>query len=322
MLPEPQDTLIQFAHPAYKLHERFAATDSPAQGQQAWTRETFGQDIRDAHVVVASGFWDNALLDQAPNLKFIQMCAAGYDNVDVDAVAARGIRLCNASGVNAIAVTEHALSLILALQRQVHVARDNQSARVWRPMISEIGAREEELAGKTVLVYGAGAIGSRLARICRAFEAHTIGIKRTLSTPNPDFDEMFTSENFVDQLSRADIVVLTCPLTDATRNVINAEALLKMRSDAYLINVARGGCVDAQALVTALQSGQIAGAGIDVTPTEPLEDNSALWSLPNVILTPHTGGETRAYEDRVAAILNDNLGRLWADKSSLYNQIV
>jgi phosphoglycerate dehydrogenase-like enzyme len=135
-------------------------------------------------------------------------------------------------------------------------------------------------------------------------------------------DELHPSSALVDLLPRADVTVLTCPLTEETRNVIDGRALAAMKPSSYLINVARGGCVDEAALVEALRSGGIAGAGIDVTVPEPLPPESALWSLENVILTPHTGGETTKYEDNVIDILLENLERLSRGEEALYNQVI
>lgn len=322
MLPEPSQTFIQFAHPAYRLSERFALTGLEVANTQAWDRSAMARGIADAHVLVTSGFWDNALLAQASKLRYIHACAAGFDQFDQDALRERGIRLCNSSGVNANAVSEHAMALILALMRKLHGARDNQRAHHWRGMISELDAREDELPGKTVLIVGAGAIGGRLARLCRAFDTQVIGIRRDASKTDPAFDEIHAFEEFAAHLPRADFVVLCCPLTDQTRSMINASSLGAMKPSAYLVNVARGGCVDEPALIQALRNELIAGAGLDVTVREPLEADSALWDLDNVILTPHTGGETRAYEDRVVEILADNLQRLWRGDGKLRNQIV
>jgi D-2-hydroxyacid dehydrogenase (NADP+) len=323
LLPSVSDTVVQFAHGAYRLEERYALTapKTPTTAQ-AWDRDALAEAVSTAHVLVASGYWDNALLANADNLRFIQVCAAGYDNYDLAAIAERGIRLCNSSGVNAIAVTEHALALTLALTRRIHIQRDFQQRSEWRGMISSLSEREEELAGKTVIIYGAGTIGSRLSRLMKAFEARTIGIRRNIADGPGDFDELCTPADFADRLPEADVVVLTCPLTDETRHLMNAKTLDRMRSDAYLINVARGGCVDESALVAALEAGKIAGAGIDVTEPEPLPSTSSLWGFENVMLTSHTAGETRAYEDRVVAILNRNLARLWAGDAALENALV
>jgi phosphoglycerate dehydrogenase-like enzyme len=123
-------------------------------------------------------------------------------------------------------------------------------------------------------------------------------------------------------LPEADFVVLACPLTRETENLVDAEALARMKPSAYLVNVARGRVVDEAALVEALAARRIAGAGIDVTAEEPLAPSSPLWGMEHVLLTPHTAGETRRYEDNVIEILRDNLGRLWRGQEPLRNQVI
>ena len=313
---------IHFAHSAYRLADRFAARSTGIAHFQTWTPEETRQHIGKGDVLVTSGFWQNSLLEEARALRFIQVCAVGHDQFNQEAIAARGVRLANAAGVNANAVSDHAFALILALTRQLHHGRDNQKRRHWRPMISDISSREDELPGKVLLIYGTGQIGGRIAKLAKAFGMSVLGIRRNVSNLVPDIDELHSPSEFLSLLPRADIVVLVCPLTPETRGLMNGEAFSAMRSSAYFINVARGPCADHDALVTALRDKQIAGAGIDVTDPEPLQDDSPLWDLSNVVLTPHTGGETRQYEDNVIDILVDNLGRLQAGQAELRNQII
>ena len=305
-----QDITIHFAHTAYQFSALFEQRNTSIKHFQTWTAADTAARIGEGDVLVVTGFWNNELLANADKLKFIQVCGAGYDQFDLAAVRSQGIRLANASGVNVNAVSDHAMALILALNRQLHHARDNQHKAHWRGMISDLSLREDELPGKTLLIFGLGKIGSRLAKLAQAFGMKVIGIKRDTSTTVAYVDELHTSAALPDLLPRADLVALTCPLTDETHQIINAKAIAAMKSTAYLINVARGACVDESALIDALQNQRIAGAGIDVTEIEPLAPDSPLWLLDNVILTPHTGGETRRYEDNVIDILIENLQRL------------
>lgn len=321
-LPPSSELNVQFAHSAYRLAERFAPRLPEVAHFQTWTKEETEARIGEADVLVVSGFWDNAFLEKAERLKFIQVCAAGFDQFDQQAIRMAGVRLANSAGVNANAVSDHAIALLLGLTRQIHVARDNQKSCHWRGMISEISRREDELPGKTMLIYGTGRIGSRIGRLAQAFGMNVIGIKRNLSAPVDGIAELHGPEDFIALLPRADVVVLACPLTDDTRGLMSASAFAAMQPSSYLINVARGGCVDQLALVTALEQGRIAGAGIDVTEPEPLPEDSPLWSFDNVILTPHTGGETRQYEENVLDALVDNIGRLQLGEAELRNQIV
>ena len=320
--PQKSELTIHFAHPAYQLAACLEARDTGIKGFQTWTREDTAERIGEGDVIVATGFWDNRYIDMATNLKFIQVCGAGYNQFDVDTIAAKGWRFANASGVNVNAVSDHAMALILGLTRKIHDARDNQHAKHWRGMVSDFARREDELPGKTLVIFGMGAIGSRLARLAKAFDMHVIGIRRNVDAIKDLVDEAYPTEKLGEMLGRADFVALTCPLTDETANIIDARAFAAMRSDGYLINVARGGCVEEDALVHALRSGQIAGAGIDTTVVEPLDKSSALWDLSNVILTPHTAGETRKYEENVMDILLENIDRLCRGETELHNQIL
>ena len=255
-------------------------------------------------------------------MKFIQVCGAGYNQFDLEAIKARGIRLCNGRGINRNAVSDHAMALLLSITRRLGEAHTNQTVLHWRGMISDRSKREDELAGKTLLIFGMGGIGERLARLAKAFEMRVIGFKRDPSQHGAIADEVHASEQFANYLAQADVVALTCPLTEQTRHIIDAQALATMRETAYLINVARGGCVDTEALVASLQSGGIAGAALDVTEPEPLPIDSPLWAMDNVLITPHTAGETQSYEDNVTDMLLANLERLWGGNSDLINRIV
>ena len=321
-LPGDDTLVIHFAHVAYRLAERFALRETGIEHFQTWNRNDTRDRIAEGHVLVLSGLWSDDMLDEVPDLSFIQVCAAGYDRFGLDALRARGVRLANGSGVNRNAVSDHAMALLLALARQVHTGRDRQREHVWRGMISDLGRREEELAGKTMLIYGLGSIGSRLAHLARAFDMTAIGIKRDVANHDGSADEVRSPDRFLESLAEADVVVLTCPLTAQTENLVDADALERMKPGAYLINVARGGCVNEPDLVAALERGAIAGAGIDTTREEPLAPDSPLWDIENALITPHTAGETRQYEDNVVDILIENVRRLQGGEDILVNGIV
>lgn len=316
------DITIHFAHSAYQLATLFERRGTGIEHFQTWSVAETRARMGDAEVLILSGFWNDDMLAQADRLRFIQVCGAGYDQFDQDAIRARGVRLANSSGVNVNAVSDHAMALVLALTRKIHTGRDNQRARHWRGMISDLSQREDELAGKTMVIFGLGKIGSRLAKLAKAFEMTVIGVKRNTAVPVSHVDELHTPDRFRDLLPRVDFTALTCPLTPQTRNLIDAAALAAMKPSSYLINVARGGCVDEPALIDALRTGAIAGAGIDVTVEEPLAKDSPLWEFENVVLTPHTGGETTRYEDNVIDILLENLDRLSRGEETLRNQVV
>jgi phosphoglycerate dehydrogenase-like enzyme len=321
-LPPREQLTVLFAHVAYRMSERFVLRDTGIRHIEVRSTDELAARIGEAQAVVVSGLWRNDLLPAARNVAFIQSISAGTDQYDKDAFRAAGIRLASAQGVNARAVSEHAMSLILALARQLHFARDNQAKRHWRGMISDLAQREDELGGKTLLIVGLGRIGARLAELARAFGMRVIAVKRDVAAGAGMADEVIPQSRLLAHLPQADFVALTCPLTPQTERLIDAAALAAMKPSAYLINVARGRVVDEPALIAALQSGRIAGAGIDTTVEEPLPADSPLWTLPTALVTPHTAGETRRYEDNVLDLLVENLDRLWRGETELRNQVV
>lgn len=321
-LPPREQLTVLFAHVAYRMSERFALRDTGLRHIEVRSPEELAARIGEAHVLSISGLWRNELLPRAGNLAFIQSISAGTDQYDREALRAAGVRLASAQGVNARAVAEHAMALTLALARQLHVARDNQAKRHWRGMISDLDKREDELGGKTLLIVGLGRIGAHLAGLARAFGMYVVGAKRDVTSGAEAADEMIPQSRVMAHLPQADVVALTCPLTPETERLIDGSALAAMKPSAFLVNVARGRVVDEAALVAALKEGRIAGAGIDTTVEEPLPAASPLWALPNALITPHTAGETRRYEDNVLDLLLENLERLWRGETEIRNQVV
>jgi len=322
MLPARPDLTVCCAHAAYRIQASLARRDPDLRSFEVTTRDALRERIRDADVLVVSGLWSNDLVDSAPRLKFIQSIGAGTDQFDREVLRSRGIRLASAQGVNERAVSQHAMALILAIARRLPEARDNQAKRAWRGMMSDLSLREDELTGKTLLIIGLGRIGGRLARLAKAFDMTVIGIRRDPAAGANGADQVHAMTDLHALLPEADYVALTCPLTPQTRNIIDAPALERMKPDAVLVNAARGRCVDEAALIATLQRGHLYAAALDVTADEPLDPASPLWAMPNVLITPHTAGETRRYEENVVDILRDNLDRLWRGETTLRNQIV
>ena len=322
MLPPNDQLTVCFAHAAYQMKACFDALGTGIRNFELRESDALARRAPEADVIVVSGMWDNALIPLAARLRFIQSIGSGTDQFDKQALIARGIRLASAAGVNARAVSEHAMSLILALARRLPEARDNQARRVWRGMIGDLTQREDELTGKTLLIVGLGRIGGRLARLAKAFDMRVIGFRHHPESGPGVADAVHALAELPAFLPQADFVALTCPLVPETRGLIDHQALELMRPSAFLVNAARGPCVDEPALIDALRAGRIAGAALDVTDPEPPEQGSPLWTLPNVFITPHTGGETRQYEANVIEILLDNLQRLRRGETELRNQVV
>lgn len=322
ILPPADQLCIGFAHPAYQVHAEFLRRRADIATVAATDLAGLEALIGDIDVLVVSGLWRNALLDRAPRLRFIQSISAGTDQYDKPTFAARGLRLASAQGANERAVAEHALALMLSLSRHLHIGRDRQRERSWRPMIAAPLLREQEQGGRTVVIVGFGRIGQRLGVLCRALGCRVIGVRRSPEPAPAAADEVLGLDRLGEALRVADTVVLTCPLTSDTRGLIGKEALACLKPSAHLINVARGAVVDEMALIAALEEGRLAAAALDVTLEEPLPATSRLWGMENVIITPHTAGETGRYEENVIDLLVENLDRLWRGEGPLLNGVV
>lgn len=250
------------------------------------------------------------LLMQAPQLRWFQAWHAGADWVlRYPELIDQDMIITNMSGVHAIPISEHILSFLLAFGRGLPNQIHNQLKQQWRWPDRQLMF---ELAGKTMLLIGVGAIGTQTAKLASAFGMEVWGVRRHPEITVEGVTRMFGSESLAECLPAADFVVLTIPLTPETDGLIGAAEFRLMKQSAYLINVGRGGTIDQVALIRALQEGQIAGAGLDVTDPEPLPVESPLWSMENVIITAHYSGYTPNYTARAMTILLDNLTRYMA----------
>ena len=322
MFPTRDRLTICFAHAAYQMKARFDARNTGINSFQVRSYDEFVQRVGEADVVSVSGMWKNDIIPHATKLKFVQSISSGMDQYSKELLGAKGIRLASAAGVNARAVAEHALALILAVYRRLPEARDNQHKKVWRGMLGDLTQREDELGGKTLLVVGMGRIGSHLAKLAKAFDMKVIGIRRDPKAGTNGADEIHGMGDLVKLVPQADIVALTCALTPETTGLMSEAAFAAMKPSSMFVNVARGKVADETVLIRTMEAGRIWAAALDVTADEPLPAASPLWEMPNVFITPHTAGETRAYEDNVIDILIENLDRLWRDEKTLRNQVL
>jgi phosphoglycerate dehydrogenase-like enzyme len=322
MFPSKENLTICFAHAAYRMKDRFDLRKTGIGSFEVRAYEDLQKRIGEADVVVVSGMWKNDLIPAAAKLKFIQSISSGMDQYSKEQLAAKGVRLASAAGVNARAVAEHALALILAVARRLPEARDNQHKKVWRGMIGDLSQREDELGGKTLLIVGMGRIGNHLAKLAKAFDMKVVGIRQDPKKGANGADSIHDTGQLVKLVPQADFVALTCALTPETTGLMSASAFAAMKPSSVFVNVARGKVADETALIDTMKKGKIWAAAIDVTAEEPLPASSPLWTMPNVFITPHTAGETRAYEDNVIDILVENLERQWAGEKSLRNQVL
>ncbi len=257
---------------------------------------------------------DEATLAALPQLELVLVTATGVNNIDLTAAALRGLTVCNCRDYGTAAVAQHTLMLMLALHTRFPEYRDLVRAGAWQraegfclmdfPIL--------ELAGRTLGIVGQGVIGTEVARLARAFGMEVIRARIPGRPAHAD------TVPWLEFLSRADVVSLHCPLTEDTRHLLDADALARMKPGAFLVNTSRAGLVDAQALIDALRSGHLAGAGIDGLDVEPPREGHVLLAadIPHLIVTPHNAWASRQARQRLLLQCAENL-RAWRHGNSL-----
>jgi phosphoglycerate dehydrogenase-like enzyme len=292
----PEEVLARFRAEFPEIHF-IVPSDGPTE-----------DDVRDADAIVG---WElpSPLLQAANRLRWMHAAGAGVERYDLGQIAARGVMLTNSSGVSAPNMAEHVLGMMIALTRWFPRLLRAQTRREWRDQAThrEVG----ELQGQTVLIVGIGEIGCAVARRAAAFGMRVTGLRRRAGVPPPDgFDQVFGSEDLPAALADADHVVLTLPNTPRSRGLFDAAAFAAMKPGAAIYNVGRGQVIDTTALIAALESGYLGGAGLDVTDPEPLPADSPLWDMENVLITAHTSGATPRYWERQADLIAENIRRI------------
>ena len=244
--------------------------------------EDIDNEISTADVLIPEHVQVNAaLLERAPALKLVQT-GAGYNNVNLEACTKHGVKVCNAAGVNADAVAEHVMAFILCKYKNLIYLDSFMKAHREEQELDYTGA---ELSEKTIGIIGLGHIGRRVAHYCSVFGMRVLGVSRN----GIEFPEVELKS--LEEICReSDIISIHLPLTESTRHMINADVFRMMKKDTVLINTSRGAVINEAELIRALKSGQISGACLDVYEDEPLDQNSPLRDLDQVILTPHTAG--------------------------------
>ena len=235
-----------------------------------------------------------------PGLRWIQSVTAGTDQFPLDALRDAGVVLTSAVGIHDVQVSEHAFGLLLGLTRGIGTSISNQVDRVWR------WSRVIDLAGMTLGVLGLGVIGEAVARRAKAFDMHVLGTKRSPDGYAGAADEVLGPQGTLEVCRRSDAVIVTLPDTPETAGVVGA-AELEALAGGFFINVGRGAVVDEDALIEALGSGTLRGAGLDVFQEEPLPEGSPLWRMAGVIITPHLAGVSPRYGERLADLFTRNL---------------
>jgi glyoxylate reductase len=268
------------------------------------------EQLAEADILVVGLFpVTEAMLGRAKKLKLVQRLGVGYDNIDLEAAARLGIPVCNMADFNATTVAEHTIMMILALLRRVFESTLLMKAGRW-PTQEVIGNGTWDFQGKTLGVLGLGAIGQAVVRRARPFGVSVLYWDRRRISPSEERELGVAFAPFEALLRESDVLTVHVPHSPETHHLIGRAELRAMKRTAILINTARGAVVDEEALADALRQGEIAGAGLDVFAQEPLPPRHPLRSCPNVLLTPHTAGQTREAMERMVGMLLENLERV------------
>ena len=243
------------------------------------------------------------VIRRARKLRWIQLAGAGIERFLFPELVDSGIVLANGRGTTGVPIAEHVMALVLAFTRRLHVTFDRQKEKIWE---THANLPVIEIAGDTMGIVGLGGIGLQVAKRAHAFDLRVLAVDPTPSA-RPDYVEIFGPDHLQNILEVSDYVVICCPQTRNTEGLIGAAELRAMKRSAFLFNVGRGPIIDQDALIEALRSGEIAGAGLDAMTPEPLPPESPLWSMPNVLITPHHAGQSPKAGDRKFALFCENL---------------
>ena len=252
--------------------------------------------------MVCNGLFLHHSIELFTNLQFIQLTSAGFDRVPMEEVNRRNIRICNARGVYGIPMAEFAVGGVLQLYKQSRFFANNQAQHGWNKHRGLL-----ELWGKQVTIVGCGNIGQECAKRFAAFDCRVVGVD-IFEAQLPNIGKMYHISRLQEVLPDSDVVVLTLPLTEQTKHLFSEAAFAVMKPGAILVNIARGGVVDTDAMVAALQN-RLGGAVLDVFETEPLAPESPLWDMENVLLTPHNSFVGDNNGIRLANVILENLGK-------------
>jgi D-2-hydroxyacid dehydrogenase (NADP+) len=246
------------------------------------------------------------VLDRSPNLRWVQVFSAGIDRPVYTDLRQRGVVITTSAGANSGMVGLTAVTALLMLSRRIPTLMAAQQRHSWEPLLGE--RTPQDLGSQRATIVGQGPIGQEIARLLKVFGVNLTGVRRS-ATPSPYCDRVVAYADLREVLPETDWLVLACPLTDITQGMIDGVALGLLPASAHLINVARGKVVVETDLIQALQKGVIAGAYLDVFAHEPLDPQSPLWDMGNVVVSPHTAAAVSNSDDLVADVFIDNLTR-------------
>jgi D-2-hydroxyacid dehydrogenase (NADP+) len=286
---------------AQQYRERLAKRFPAVQFHAVHHAEEAERVIGDVEVIMGLGHHiPPPLIAKASKLKWVQALTTGTDTLTVPGVLPPQVLLTSTRGIHGPQMSELAFLNMIALARNLRKMQRNQAEGKWEQWGQPI------LEGKTIVIVGLGLLAEHLAERCKLFGMHVIGVSSGRAKA-PHFDEVHPRSELVKLASRADFLMLLVPYSKDTHHLINRDVLASMKPTAFLINLARGGVLDEAALIEHLQTGKIAGAGIDIFSKMPLPPDNPLWRMPNVIITPNIGGRSDKFVEQTMSVLEPNV---------------
>lgn len=268
-----------------------------------YEKDNFTCDYEWVEGVICNGLFLHHSIEKFINLKYIQLTSAGYDRVPMEYVYEHNIKINNARGVYSIPMAEFAIAGVLQIYKHMNSFAENQKAALWNKE-----RNLQELFGKTVCIVGCGSVGTECAKRFKAFGCNVVGVD-IVTRKDENYGKIELIDNIDEVLAYSDIVVLTVPLTERTFHIMNKDRFEKMKKESVLVNIARGAVVDTAALIEALDNKKLVGAILDVFEEEPLDEKNRLWSMKNVIVTPHNSFVGDGNGERLSNVIIDSLKR-------------
>src|SRR5690348_12252140 len=268
------------------------------------TREVTGKSSSGNPTPELRGF--DTVVRASPTLKWLQIHPAGAERPIYRELRARGVKVTTASGATAVTVSHSVLGALMAINRRFPLLADAQRRHAWEPRLGERSPRD--LKGQCAVIVGMGPIGRNIARLLKALDMRSIGVRRS-AEPVPECDRTVAYADLPSVLPEADVLILCCPASPVTRGIANARVFAAMPKGSLFINVSRGEIAVEKDVISALQSGHLAGAYLDVFEREPLDPASPLWDMPNVLISPHTASHSLGQNEAIFGIFLDNLAR-------------
>ncbi len=285
--------------------EEALAADGPCTAELAFmTREVTGKSSSNNPTPELQGF--DAAVRKSPGLRWLQIHPAGAERPIYRELRGRGVKVTTASGATAVTVAHSVLGALIAINRRFPLLADAQRRHAWEPRLGERSPRD--LKGQRAVIVGLGPIGRNIAALLQMLGMVSIGVRRTAEASAP-FEQVIAYERLPEVLPRADWLILCCPASPLTRGLANAGVFAAMPKGSHFINVSRGEIAVQADVVSALQSGHLAGAYLDVFEKEPLDPASPLWDMPNVLISPHTASHSLGQNEAIFDIFLDNLAR-------------